>query len=288
MSPNSAFTVEIKMAELSARREATKNLGAKIDRAIAAAERPETCSASLCTWLTRRFSRPKSEAGLRTASDSAVNRALFGLAGKAVAPASKLDAAANSMRARVEDLEKRAVEQRAAARKAMQGGNKQAAMRALKKCKMLEAQAQSASSTVDAVEAQVDLLAQAAAQKELSSALTATSKSMKKQKKLLSNAEAAVDDAIEVKDLSNDLNAVFTEFATNDVDEDELMGELEAMMGEEPTTQDLTEQEVVDMPAAVVAAAAIEAKYKPKAKAHKSEEKAGLLDGDSAAQMLAV
>lgn len=164
-----------------------------------------------------------------------VNSRIFGLAGakKASDPAKMLEQAASVMRARIEQLEQRAAEQRSEAARLVKLGQKSAAMRALKKAKQLEASAAANSASLDAVEQQVDLLAQAAVQKTLTSALETTSKSMKKDTKIVARAEKAVDDMAEVRDQAEDLNAAMSELANhggNDIDEDELAEELEAMM----------------------------------------------------------
>lgn len=164
-----------------------------------------------------------------------VNSRIFGLAGakKASDPAKMLEQAASVMRARIEQLEQRAAEQRSEAARLVQSKQKSAAMRALKKAKQLEASVAANSASLDAVEQQVDMLAQAAVQKTLTSALETTSKSMKKDTKIVARAEKAVDDMAEVRDQADDLNAAMSELANqgpNDIDEDELLEELEAMM----------------------------------------------------------
>jgi hypothetical protein len=144
-----------------------------------------------------------------------------------------LEQAASVMRARIEQLEQRASEQRAEAARLVRAGQKQAAMRALKKAKQLESSVAANSASLDAVEQQVDLLAQAAVQKTLTSALETTSKTMQKDKKMVQRAEKAVDDVSEVRDMAEDLNNAMSELANyggNDIDEDELADELEAMM----------------------------------------------------------
>ena len=56
---------------------------------------------------------------------------------------------------------------------------------------------------------------------------------MQKDKKMVARAEKAVDDVSEVRDMAEDLNNAMSELANhggNDIDEDELAEELEAMM----------------------------------------------------------
>lgn len=149
-------------------------------------------------------------------------------------PSSKLSEAATAMEARISELEKRVSEQKTEARKAMSVGNKQAALRAMKKAKQIEKQIASNQAALDAVETQVDLLAQAEMQKTVASALSKTSKGIKKDKKLLKRAEDALDGATEVRDLADDLNGVMNDFAASsgpgDVDDDDLLEELQSMM----------------------------------------------------------
>ena len=168
-------------------------------------------------------------------SSVAVNARIFGLAGakKASDPARMLGEAASVMRARIEQLEQRAAEQRSEAARLVKIGQKQPALRALKKAKQLEASVSANSASLDAVEQQVDLLAQAAVQKTLTSALETTSKTMQKDKKMVARAEKAVDDAVEVRDMAADLNSALGELAhggSNEIDEDDLEEELEAML----------------------------------------------------------
>ena len=173
-----------------------------------------------------------------THSNVELHRAVFGLAGasKKVDPAAKLEEAASVMRARIEQLEDRARDQRKVALGARKAGQKQVAMRELKKAKAVEAQVEANQQSLMAVEQQVDMLAQAAMQKTLASALATTSKSMKKDAKALGKAETAIEEAQEARDMATDLNQVMAEFAgggTQELDEDELMAELEGMVAEE-------------------------------------------------------
>lgn len=164
-----------------------------------------------------------------------VNSRIFGLAGvkKASDPAKMLEQAASVMRARIEQLEQRAAEQRSEAARLVKLGQKTAAMRSLKKAKQIEASVAANSASLDAVEQQVDMLAQAAVQKTLTSALETTSKTMQKDKKMVARAERAVDDAVEVRDMADDLNNAMSELANHnntDFDDDDLQEELEAML----------------------------------------------------------
>ena len=249
MSTVVSYTVEEKFRQLRMRKEEARKLGAHIDGLVRQAEGGEVpvgCSAGLCAWLRRRLGKGDGAAaasvgammsGSSTDSNVGMHRAVFGLAGaKKADPAAKLDEAAQVMRARIEQLEQRVADQRKVAATLMKSGQKTQAMRELKKAKAVEAQVEANQASLMAVEQQVDMLAQAAMQKTLASALATTSKSMKKDAKALGKAETAIEDAQEARDMATDLNQVMAEFAgngTQELDDDELMAELEGMVAEE-------------------------------------------------------
>lgn len=250
-------------AELKQRRAAQRSLGRSIDALLqgqTAAEEdaaPHTgCFAVLSRLLGRRRpgtrplpvsdaaavvgASPASAATAASATAAAAARrtghSVFGLAaGKRVDATARLEEAAATMRVRVEQLEERVVEQRGEAKRLGKAGQKQAALRALKKANAVQRQVDSNQAAVDAVEQQMDALSQAAMQKTLASALASTSKTMKKDAKALGRAEAAIDDAQEARDMATDLNQVMVDFAANGggcEDEDELTAELDAMLAE--------------------------------------------------------
>ena len=244
-----AYTAEEKYRQLRMRKEESRKLGAHIDELVRRAESgdaPAGCSVGMCAWVRRRLGRRErvSVAAVEavkngTHTNVELHRAVFGLAGasKKVDPAAKLEEAAQVMRARIEQLEERARDQRKVALSAQKAGQKAVAMRELKKAKAVEAQVEANQQSLMAVEQQVDMLAQAAMQKTLASALATTSKSMKKDAKALGKAETAIEDAQEARDMATDLNQVMAEFAgngTQELDEDELLAELEGMAAEEP------------------------------------------------------
>ena len=266
-------TVEDKTSALKERQEEQRKLGRVIDRLIAdgSVSHDEVASGcmgrGLCPTIGRGVARflgisqraravstkEVEIASVAVAKDSAtrstgseISRAVLGLApSKKKTPQSKLAAASEAMRARVESLESRASEGRAAAAAAMKAGNKASAMRELKRAKMLEKQALSTQGAMDALEAQSDMLEQTALQKEVAAALGATAKSLKKEKGLLSKAEDAVDAAAEMRDMHEDLTQVMAglgDAVSNDVDEDELLEELQSMVADndtEPTVPDV-------------------------------------------------
>jgi len=236
------------------RKDEVRVLGAQIDNIMRQAEanggtHPKGCMGGVWAWLSRKFGRQRtveisraseavaSSSGTRTSSLE-VNSRIFGLAGvKQGDPAKKLDQAATVMRSRIEQLEERAQSERQEALRLQKAGQKAQALRALKKAKQIEAQVSANQASLDAVEQQVDMLAQAAMQKTLTSALASTSKSMKADGKMLSKAEKAIDDASDARDMATDLNQVMAEFAANgagDADDDDLLAELESMADNEP------------------------------------------------------
>ncbi|MGZ0213645.1 MAG: Snf7 family protein [Actinomycetales bacterium] len=312
-----AYGVEEKYRNLRMRKDDQRKLAAHIEEVVRQAEGEEGvggCTAGPCGWMRRRMAARRAAAqevgavrvavgaSTGTHSNLEMHRAVFGLAGaKKADPAAKLDEAAQVMRARIAQLDERAVEGKAEAARLMKAGQKAQAMRALKKAKAVEAQAEANQSSLMAVEQQVDMLAQAAMQKTLASALATTSKSMKKDAKALGKAEAAIDDAAEARDMASDLNTVMADFAhsgAGEVDEDELMAELEGMMAEDaqpppPTDAQATERarlvEIADLEAKLAARKAdrehneeVREAVKsmpsaPTGRAARREEKAGLL-----------
>lgn len=247
MGTVAAYTAEEKFRQLRMRKEESRKLGAHIDALVKQAEGeevPSGCSFGLCALVRRKLGRGEAFSTVAVDATRAgahsnveMHRAVFGLAGakKAHDPAAKLDEAAQVMRARIAQLEERATDQRKVAGNLMRAGQKAQALRELKKAKAVEQQVEANQASLMAVEQQVDMLAQAAMQKTLASALASTSKSMKKDAKALGKAEAAIDEAQEVRDMATDLSNVMAEFAgngTGDVDEDELMAELEGMVAE--------------------------------------------------------
>ena len=243
-----AFNVDEKYKQLKMRKDEHRKLGQHIDNIIRqsdSANQPRGCFPGICSLLARwRGHRPAMRAVEIAAAvssstgDTEFQRAVFGLAGvKKGDPAAKLEEAASVMRGRIVALEERAQEQRGQALSLQKLGQKAQAIRALKKAKAIEAQVASNQAALDAVEQQVDMLAQAAMQKTMTAALASTSKTMKADAKMLGKAEKAIDDATDARDMANDLNQVVTEFAANgaaDVDDDDLEAELMAMLDTEP------------------------------------------------------
>lgn len=238
-----------------------QNLGVIVDRIKRQAEAEANangesggCLYGFGNWLSKRFRSKRgekvsvsqgtvemSETACETPSVSAVSSrkthsAIFGLGSrKSVDPSAKLAEAAEAMEQRIEGLQLRAVQHRAQAAEHMRANQKAAALMMLKKAKMVERQAESNQASLMAVEQQVDMLAQAHMQRTVTMALSASSKGLKNNKKMLQSAEAAVDDAEEARDVAQELGQVMSDFAQNGgggegMDEDDLLAELKEMM----------------------------------------------------------
>ena len=160
---------------------------------------------------------------------------------------------------------------------------------ALKRCKTLEKQAETALATHAAIEQQQDMLQSSALQRDVASALSSAVKSTKvKTKGLLEKTEDAVDTSAELKDAFEDISEVLGGLNRNDFDEDELMAEIEAMSQSETATAQ-TEAPVeapakaqVEPQAIVVG---IDPELFPKAPGRqRREQKQKLLDHDAAAE----
>ena len=254
-----------KQALLKMRREEQRRLGATIDHLMANAEEP-TPGCGLCSvWrrLTRSQKRAvatamQQEEGLASSSSSSSSLSsssssaqvaksatsaqsrLFGM--RKQSANEKLAQTAEALNSRLLQLESRAASEREEAKLAMKAGQKASAMRMLKRAKMTDKQVEGAQQSLLALEQQVDLMAQAAMQKEIASALATSSKGFKANKKMVANAEAAVDDAQEARDMAEDLSNALQELGGHDNgDDDELMEELHAMANDDPPNTEDTE-----------------------------------------------
>lgn len=232
---------------LKLRMEQQRKLGAQIDTLIRQADAEPTAGCGVC-HIWRRLTGRQRVVALAVASEAAGSTAngvasataslhtqsrLFGA--RKSDPHTKLAEAASSMEVRISQLECRAASERAEAKRLVAAGQKTSALRALKRAKATEKQLEANQQSLMAIEAQVDMMAQAQMQKQLATALASSSKGMKGQKKLLKSAEAAVDDASDARDMADDLSNVMAEFAQSsggNEDEDELMAELNSMLSE--------------------------------------------------------
>tara|TARA_B110000902_G_C14132710_1_gene522632 strand:+ start:153 stop:932 length:780 start_codon:yes stop_codon:yes gene_type:complete len=188
------------------------------------------------------LSSSSSSAQVAKSATSAQSR-LFGM--RKQSANEKLAQTAEALNSRLLQLESRAASEREEAKLAMKAGQKASAMRMLKRAKMTDKQVEGAQQSLLALEQQVDLMAQAAMQKEIASALATSSKGFKANKKMVANAEAAVDDAQEARDMAEDLSNALQELGGHDNgDDDELMEELQAMANDDPANTEDTEDTI--------------------------------------------
>jgi len=218
-----ASTVDAKAEALQRRLADQKRIGVEVDSVIIGSDAAD--AGCLCSALRAGLERA---VGVRRGGATRIVGKKLDQAGHAQF---KLDSAARGMQDRLEKLEARAAEHRAAAADAARAGNKALGLRELRRAKALERQAASVQTALAAVEQQADVLQNASLQREVASAIGASAKSLKKDKKLLEKAEAAADSAVEMRDLSEDVQSVLSSIAesTADNDEDELLAELDLM-----------------------------------------------------------
>lgn len=193
---------------------------------------------------------------MHSAANSGLLNRLVG--SKKQSQAVQLEAATQTVAARVSELSDRASLARARAVAASKAGKKEEAIRELKKAKAVEKQLLAARTALATLEQQHDLVAETALQQELAVALKSTVGAVKKkQKGLLNKAEEAVDGQQELADDVADIAAVFEGLQpTGDADEDELLDELREMMGEEGSVApEAVESSHAPMPAPVHASA---------------------------------
>ena len=218
-------------AALKARAMEVDAVKKKTDHAVRR-QQAAGCWSAIWAIFTRRRNAVYTAGASAEAGDGA--RKAGGLFRKPETAASKLEGVLRSLEAKLEQLDTRALQHKEEALKANAAGNKQAALLQVKKKKATEKQREGLLQTVLAVQAQADALEQADLQKEVAAALQATNKTFKK-KGLLRNAESAVEGAVETRDMSDELSCVMSELGNGhgDHDEDELLAELEAMVGED-------------------------------------------------------
>ena len=218
-----------------------------------------------------------------------MHQRIFGYGARKGEPTDKLNEAASVMRTRIEELEARGSSLRMEAIALQKAGQKAAALRALKKAKIVERQAEANQASLTAVEQQVDMLAQAALHKTMTTALASTSAAVKRDAKALSRAESVMDDVAEARDMASELNQVMADFAASsydEVDDNDLAAELEQMLGE-ATLAPSKEHEVAELERRIAAkqatmqaesdALADRMPVAPTGSARKQEEQAGLL-----------
>jgi hypothetical protein len=147
----------------------------------------------------------------------------------------RLESAGVAMRARADALATKLDSQRAEAMRLSKAGKKAEALAMLRRSKATEKQFQTATGTVETLEAQISMMEDAKLQQEVSTALAASVKSVKKGTKgLLDRTEKAVDESHEVRDLTDDMHSALEGLKPADaMDDDELLDELEQMMADD-------------------------------------------------------
>lgn len=270
-------TVDAKTAILNERKDASKALVESVERAMKIVEADEDVGCFSCS-LFRRFrgskafkdpvaatafaSASSSSASGDKAASSATKSMLFGRKKKSD-PNAKLREASEAMQERVQQLEYRVDDSKAEAARFMKIGQKAQALRSLKRAKGYEKQVAQNQAALDALEQQVDMLAQAEMQRQITEALSSSSRGLKGNKEILKKAETAIDDATDARDMAEDLNGVMNDFAAgtnNDLDDDELLEELQQMMMEVPPPVP-PEDAVEDADAAAAATRELEARH---------------------------
>lgn len=151
-----------------------------------------------------------------------------------------IESVIQTVQLRVESLADRLKIGRERALMARQAGKQEQAVREMRKSKAVEKQLAAARVALDTLERQQDLIAETTLQRELATALKSTTTSVKtKSKGLLSLAEAAIDESMEVHDDAEDVAAVFEGMAPaydTGADDADLLAELDELVG---TTHEL-------------------------------------------------
>lgn len=226
-----ASSTNEKHEKLKIRKAAEALLNQQVDRNMSVSFGDEG-RCTLCPTIFGRRKRipiPTGEPKPKTRSQ------LFGV-GKRVEPHEKLTEAASSLEERVRELEQRVLEGKRDAAQAMKTGNKALALRLLKKSKLVETKMVANQKSLDAIEAQLLLLGEAAMQKTLATALASSSKGFKNQSRMIAKAESAIDVAADARDMAAELSDVFAEFGNTDASDDiDLLAELNAMVADDPS-----------------------------------------------------
>lgn len=168
--------------------------------------------------------------------------ALFGRKSVKVGADQQLAAALESIEARMQQSEQRAVELRAQALKARRGGMRSAALRSLKLSKAAEEKVARLGNLAVAIERQRDSLEDVGLQQNVASALGAGVQGMRKAQAALKGVEKVADDTIEMRDVAEDLASALqqvgeTAFEGMDLDDEDLLAELDAHEEPEPAAQ---------------------------------------------------
>jgi len=218
--------VKSKALRMKEHQDAEIELAKRMDRLIQESDdAPRGCGGCLPRWRREKVSTT-SEARVQSSTEAR----LFGQRGKQADAAQKLNHAAESVAAHVDQLSQKAEAARQKAMELKAAGKRAEALAALKKAKGLEKQLETASATHVALEQQLDVLSQSALQKEIATALSASVATTKRKTKgLLSKTEDAVDGATELRDFAEDVASTLTGIQQDTFDEQELLDELDAM-----------------------------------------------------------
>ena len=222
---------------------------AKLERAMREEDStPVGCGGRMLRWMFGRKGASQRSGGT---DQTMADQAIFGQQRGATAHTAtdRLNKAAESMSMHVQSLDERAQAARQQAKGLMSAGKKAEAMLTLKRAKQTEKQLENAMATHSALERQVDVLAEAALQKEVASALTASVATAKKRTKgLLTKAEDAVDGAVELRDFAEDVASTFGGLQQDQFDDDELLEELQAMTASDDVVLEEEDRSAVTAP----------------------------------------
>ena len=261
-SSNELTTVESKLKMMKERRDVLTEAKKEVDRLVAihveengvdSVPMPVGCFGRLATCPRMRLFSKSGRTKLPTV-EVANAAAATTVAGKAVVMSSfqqrifgkqkgvaqqeaKIEEAMQAVAIRLESLQDRAKLQRHRAISLSQKGKREEALRELKKAKGTDKQILTVQQALDALERQSDLLSESLLQREMATALASTNQTVKaKTKGLLPASEKAIDESIELRDAAEDVAAVFEGLApTYEHDEDELIDELDQLVGEAHT-----------------------------------------------------
>lgn len=169
---------------------------------------------------------------MSTATDGGLS--LFGRRKPQVSAAQRLQTATASLEQRLEAIESKSTAARREAQKLAAGGNRQAAMRALKRSKAYDAQVTKLSAASLAVERQMALLEDVDLQSAIASAMSTSAKDVKRAKRALAGVDQAIDDASDMRDSVEDVHSAIAGLADGafddlGLDEEQLSAELDAL-----------------------------------------------------------
>lgn len=236
---SSVLDINSKLMALKSRTAKVKEVEVAAEKRVSFAEdpQPRRCFPRLMTCFPgiSRQRVPTSETSSSTSS-SKLKLSLFGVSKAQRSEATAIEAAMAKVQARLADLEERAKTHRTLALKDKQCGNMQDALRELKKAKSLDKQVEQTRVALDALERQLDTLSDIGLQRELATALTSTSKSLKgKTKGMVELADGAVEMTQELQDDAEDIQAAFEGLVpangSSKYNDEDLLAELNEMVG---------------------------------------------------------